>query len=199
MRPFVFSLAIAALLLLYFTALYAMLHPKVSAEYRAYYIDHSVDDWHPAHYAATPEQGIALRRNGLPEFVKETQGFYPREVWGRWTRAKVARILMNREFSGPTCVVVTARPSRPELGKQVDVFFGNESRPMRLTSPEFSNYLLDYDALRPVDELSFRLPELPPKDTEVTPGSRDYRRLGISMTVVRIFSSRCESVAAQTK
>ena len=78
-------LVVVLLLGVELTAVYAVLHPKVSPEYKAYYIDRTTSDWRPPHYRASPDQGIAFLREGWPDFVSSTAGFSRFEEWGRWT------------------------------------------------------------------------------------------------------------------
>src|ERR1700761_550832 len=112
--------AVVGLLSLELYAVYAVLHPRVSPEYRAYYIDRVTDDWNPPHYAATPESGIVFGKEGWPDFVRSSVGFSHREDWGRWTDSGLQRtpaLRMTREFSGPLCIQLTAHPSLAEQGR----------------------------------------------------------------------------------
>ena len=67
-------IAVVALVALHLTALFALLHPKVSREYRAFYMDRVSSDWHAKHYESTPEQGIDFSTVGWPDFVEYSFG-----------------------------------------------------------------------------------------------------------------------------
>ncbi len=49
---------IILLCFLYSIVFWLMLHPKVSDEYRRYYINRETIDWRPPHYPATVEQHL---------------------------------------------------------------------------------------------------------------------------------------------
>src|SRR5690348_15186793 len=101
------ALVIVAALATELYAVFAVVHPRVDPEYRAYYIDRSTMDWNPAHYPATPEQGIDFAHAGWPDFVRNGYGFSYREMEGRWTDAamlQTPRLSLSRSFSGPMCV-----------------------------------------------------------------------------------------------
>jgi hypothetical protein len=200
MRIVVRVLILAFLLSVECAALYAVLHPKVSAEYKAYYVDRISSDWPPTRYSATPEQGMVLAKPGLPDFVQATHGFSFRESWGRWTDAAMdagAGINMNREFRGPVCVVLTAYPSPAEVGKQVMVVLGRQSAPVVLSAPAFADYYIDFDLTDPAHTLDFRFPGSVPKHSRIIKGSMDDRRLGLAISLIRIFESPCHAVSRQ--
>ncbi len=191
-------LVVAALISLQIFTLYAVLHPRVSADYRAYYIDHTSVDWKPPHYAATPESGIDFTRPGWPDFVSQAYGFSFHDDWGRWTDAVLQAsptIVMNHYFSGPTCIEIVARPSVAETGRRVEVAFGQSSGAITLSNPDFARYDINLDNVQPTGTLQFRFFGRVPRAADVSPGSTDERRLGIAISSIRILPSHCQSLA----
>jgi len=131
MRILIRAVILVAVLSVELYAVYAVLHPHVSPEYRAYYIDHTTNDWNPPHYAATPEQGIDFAHAGWPDFVRNGYGFSYREAEGRWTDGGVLqtpRIELNRQFSGPLCIELRLRPAYAELNHQLGIAMGRAGR-----------------------------------------------------------------------
>lgn len=188
-------LVVAALISLEIFALYAALHPRVSAEYRAYYIDHTSIDWKPPHYPATPESGIDLTKPGWPDFVSQAYGFSFRDDQGRWTDAALQAsptIVMNHYFRGPVCIELAARPSVAELGRKVEVVLGQNSSAITLSNPDFVRYDIDLDSVQPANTLQFHFFGRVPRAKDVTPGNPDERRLGIAISSIRILPAHCQ-------
>ena len=200
MRTLLRILVLLALLSVELYAVYAVLHPHVSPDYRAYYIDRTLSDWNPSHYPATPEQGIVFAREGWPEFVRNASGFSLRQNDGRWTDAATVQaptIFMNQQFSGPICVELTLVPALTERGHKLEVALGSNVGEIMLSNPGFATYYVSFDDAGPADTLQFRFDGRIPRLEDVAPGSRDVRRLGIDLSFLRILPSRCSQVQAQ--
>jgi hypothetical protein len=183
------------LLLVNFAGLYTALHPKVSDEYRAYYIDRTVQDWRPSHYASSPEQGMAMGDDGLPEFVESTQGFAFRESWGRWAESssdRIPTVRLKQSFDGPVCVVVTAHPSAAELGHTAALAFGSERQSLRPSVPEFADYYLDFNLTQPANTLTFSFPRSASERSLSL--SLRYRPVALAISRIRIFQRGCETL-----
>ncbi len=194
MRTLFRILVLLALLSVELYAVYAVLHPHVSADYRAYYIDRTASDWNPPHYPAAPEQGIVFSRPGWPEFVRNGSGFSFREQDGRWTDAEVAKvptIFMNEQFSGPLCVELTLIPAPAERGHKLQVALGSNVGEIALSNPGWATYYVNFHDATPADTLQFRFDGRVPRMEDVAPGTRDWRRLGIDVSSLRIFHSAC--------
>jgi phosphoglycerol transferase len=194
MRKLVQILAILLLLSVELYALYAVVHPRVSSEYRAFFIDRSTNEWNPPHYHATPEQGIDFTRDGWPDFVSGVYGFSSFEPWGRWSDADLLalpRIVLTRQFSGPLCIEMVAQPAYTEQGKQVQVAFGKNVSDLTLSDSDFANYRLNFPDAPPADTLEFHFPNQIPRLNDVVRGSADARRLGIRLRSLRILSHQC--------
>jgi hypothetical protein len=196
MRKFVQILAILLLLSVELYALYAVLHPHVSSDYRAFFIDRSTNEWNPHHYHATPEQGIDFMRDGWPDFVDGAYGFSSFEPWGRWSDADLLaspRIVLNRKFSGPLCIEMVAQPAYTEQGKQVQVAFGQNVSDITLSDSDFATYSLNFPDASPADTLEFHFPNKIPRLNDIARASTDARRLGIRLKSLRILSQQCSA------
>ncbi len=194
MKAALLIFGILVLLSIELYAAYAVLHPHVSAGYRAYFIDRTTLDWCPRHYAATPEQGIIFGKPCWPEFVDTALGFSHQEDWGRWTDANMnpaPTILLDRKFSGPLCVEIVAHPSPAEHGKKVVVALGDSTGEIVLADPQFATYRVSFPDATPADTLQLRFAEKVPRDQEVSPGSQDPRALGMAMASLKILPHAC--------
>lgn len=194
MRVFRALLIVAAVSLELYVA-YAALHPRVSPEYRAFFIDHTTKDWKTPHYPATPEQGITFSKVGWPEFVRYGSGFSSREDWGRWSDAEMspaAALTFNRPFSGPLCIEFSAHPSAAELGKQMTVALGQSASVVTLSNPDFTTYRISFDDAQPASTLEFRFSGAVPPNEKFYPASRDSRRLGIGVAWLRMLPGVCK-------
>ena len=114
-----FYMLSTALFVFYLWLLFIAFHPKVTEEYKAYYIDKSTADWKPKHYVAAFEDGIDFSRDGWPTFVKSAYGFSLNETWGRWSDAKLlpaAKIVFAQALTGYVCLelttIATINPAR---------------------------------------------------------------------------------------
>jgi hypothetical protein len=195
--------AVALLALISFAAvdgiaLYLVRHPRVSEEYRAYYISRTVEDWQPERYPATQQDGMWMAKVGLPEFVESTQGLSPRMPWGRWAEScggsEIRIRLRNPVAIGPSCVVLTAQPGTQELGQRLDVTLGEQVREFRLVSPEFKEYALDFDSVRAAQLVTLRFPPHVPRSYTLMLGLRQ-RRVAISR--FRMMEGRCDRIFPQ--
>lgn len=187
-------LALVVVLAVELYAVYAVLHPRVSPEYRSYYIEHSTLDWNPPHYAATPEEGIVFERPGWPDFVRNGFGFSYREGGGRWTDATVLaspRIWMSRQFSGPLCIELVLRPSPAELGHRLEVAFGSNVRQLELSNREFYTYRISFENAQPADTLQFRFDGPVPLANDTRPTGEMPRRQGVQLSTLKILPGRC--------
>jgi phosphoglycerol transferase len=188
------SIALLAIFSVELGAVYAVLHPHVSPEYKAYYIDKSTVDWRTPHYSATPEEGIAFGREGWPDFVSATSGISQREEWGRWTDASLSpspSIFFSRTINGPVCLVLMLEPSQAELGKNLQVIWGDESKAITLSEPGFHQYRLQFEGSSPANRLSFRFAAPVPRNRDVLKMSTDGRRLGIGLAWLQIHPGSC--------
>lgn len=187
---------IAVLASVYLLALFAVLHPRVSPEYKAYYIERTASDWKPVRYASTPQEGITFSRKGVPQWVEFTSGLSFRDDWGRWTDedlGAVAGLTFARPFSGTLCVDFTARAVPWVVGHPFVVRMGDETQTMRVAAPELTEYRAQFTHLPAADTLDILLPHGLPRVSEAAPKSDDRRRLGLNLATLRIVPGYCPS------
>jgi uncharacterized protein DUF7024 len=195
---FLFLSFLAALLcVFYLTIVYLALHPHVSREYKAYYIDRITSDWKPARYAATADQGIRLGVAGLPSFVDYIYGFSWLEPWGRWTDAQhgaAAGVVLQNPISGVVCVMMKVMPASSQRGKVITIRLGDEQHSFVPKPDGFSDYSFDFSESRPADSLQIRFDGAVPSQSEFDRGSSDHRKLGLAVMYIRFFSQTCSTV-----
>ena len=185
---------IAVLVALHSYVLWAVLHPHVSAEYRAYYIDRSSSDFNAEHYSSTPETGLIFSREGLPSWVAYTRGLSMREPSGRWTDnnlAPQATVGFTRGFNGNACVDLTATAVSWLGGKTISMLLGNEQRNVQVVAGE-DEYHVQFENLDGAKELVLILPSSLPRVSDASPGSGDTRKLGLMLKTLRIISGSCQ-------
>lgn len=186
--------AIILLLGVYAAAGWAVLHPHVSPEYRAYFIDRVSSDYGPSPYASTPEEGMVFSRAGLPNWVRMTHGLSMREGWGRWTDSNLsptAGLTFSRAFDGNVCLDFTARAVPWVVGQGVEARFGGEQRSFRIAAQALSEYRLDFEHLHGANQLDFVLPPHLPTVKEREPTNSDPRRLAINISTLRLVPGEC--------
>lgn len=189
-------LVVMVLLAIELYAVYAVLHPRVSPEYRAYYIDRITKDWNIQHYPATPADGILFGKNGWPDFVRFTSGFSFHEDWGRWTDADLqpsAKIFMNRQFSGPICIEINARPAASQVGRKVDIALGKNLGSIALPDPDYATYHVSFADAQPADTLEFRFQDDVPINSQFIHSGTDGRRLGFGLVWLKILPTVCKT------
>jgi len=189
--------AIIVLLAVYAAVGWALLHPHVSPDYRAYFIDRTTTDFEPQHYASTPEEGMEFSHAGVPSWVAATRGFDYREPGssGRWTDANLHAppgLTFTRTFSGESCVELKAYTIPWLGGREVPVRFGNQEQTFKPIAGGPATYDLQFHDLQAADRLEILLPsgDLPPA-ADREHGSTDTRRLGLSVYSLRILPGQC--------
>ena len=184
---------IVVLLAIYAGAMWAILHPHVSPEYRAFYIDRSASEYRPDHYAATPEQGMDFARRDLPDWVASTYNLYFVDGGGRWTDNNLGNrfgLKLARPFSGDVCLNFTAQAVSWMEGKPLEAELGDERHSV-LAHGGPAEYQVQFSGLEHADRLEFTLPVNLPRLVERDPHSNDPRRLGISLNVLKLLPGEC--------
>ena len=187
-------IVLIALLGLHLAALFALLHPNVSREYRAHYIDRISSDWHTVRYQSTPAEGIDLTRQGWPDFVEYSFGLLSPGPFGRWTDTRMglkSGFQFNRTFSGSVCVILEAMPSDSMRSQQVTLAFGDQEKDISFGRDEkIRPYLVDFELPRPETILALRFPKPLPRASHSNP-----RQVGVALNRIRIFSEACSAIA----
>jgi len=131
-------------------------------------------------YAATPEEGVDLRREALPQFVAEIKGLSAVESWGRWSDDKLRRNVLIR-FREPLprkfTLALRGQAFGPNAGLPVLIRIGGSTGTISL-APGMEERRVTFN-LGDRDEREIEIvPPQPiaPADLSV---SRDTRRLGI--------------------
>src|SRR5215471_8796317 len=184
---------IACLGVIYLFASLAVLHPKVSEEYRAHYIDRTSVDWDPPHYRAAPEEEIALSRPGLPEWIAWSYGFSALETRGLWTDGNfgnVAAFVFAQPLDGAFCVEFTAEPARP-LRDSFTVMLGAQSEIVQVRSRDTAEYKAQFNDVKGASQLQFVLPKGLARVHDYDPSNGDARRLGLLLRLLKIRSGSC--------
>ncbi len=187
-------ITILVLVGVYVAALAAVLHPHVSPQYKDYFIDRTSTDYEPSHYDSTPEEGMLFSRPGLPQWVSGTHGFSIREPQGRWTDEALgssAGLTFSREFSGDICVATSFQAVPWLTGRAIPVRFGNQEQVLKPIAGGPFTYDLQFHDLRAADHLDILLPPDLPSVAEHEHDSSDTRRLGISISSLKILPGQC--------
>lgn len=186
--------AVVTLAGLHLAALYALLHPKVSREYRAHYIDKVTMDWHPQHYPSTPEEGIDLSKPGWPDFVEYSFGISNAEKFGSWTDTRMglkSGFEFNRSFIGPVCVVLNAMPADSMRSRRVPLEFGDQQKEIAFEQDQsIRSYFADFDLTSPATRLALHFPKPLPSGSHENP-----RQVGVALNRIRIFSQPCAALS----
>jgi hypothetical protein len=186
-------LAIVALAGLHIAALFALLHPKVSREYRAYYMDRVSTDWRVQHYSSTPEEGVDFAKRGWPDFVNYSFGILGVEPTGRWTDTRYglrAGLEFARSFEGPMCVAVDASPFISMRSRKLTLAFGDQKKEISFGQGMAPyTFFVDFDLPSPTKTLALVFPQPLPKASTSNP-----RQPGVLLKKVRLFSQSCSAV-----
>ena len=188
---------ILALLVIYAATLWAVLHPHVSPEYRAFYIDRTATDYRPSRvYETTPEQGMVFNDPGLPEWVTTTHGLSFRDGGGRAIDESLpgpAGVSFRRSFNGDTCVEVGAYAFPGLAGQNIRLRFGEQEQVMHVPAVGPSVYRLQFRGLRDAKRLDFIVPPGLPPLMERAPASKDARRVAMSLRTLKLAAGNCNA------
>lgn len=110
-------LAAAGLIVAYLAVASLAAHPRVDAEYRSHYLDHTATCWIPgalrAGDAAMPPALLSVAQLGYPVACRTLRlGWYDLEDWGVWARAPRAILRLPRR-PGARAVEITLRAAPP--------------------------------------------------------------------------------------
>jgi hypothetical protein len=187
-----------ALTVFYFALLYLAVHPRVSREYKAYFIDRTTKEWHPVHNYRPNAEQESFGTPTLPAFIRSIYGFSVPEQWGRWTDANYgtpAKIVLRYALTGPVCLDVKARAAGSQDGKAITLALGTEQRRVVFDSHGFSHYYIDFFESQSADVLELRFSGPIPPENAGNPKAGDARRLGLAVAGIRFFSTSCASVS----
>ncbi len=175
--------AVALLLGFYAWVGYRALNPNVSPHYRAYFIERSVSDWLPSHYAARPEDGFDFAQPGLPEFVASVRGVSDREALGRWSDARrgaAAAVVFVAPLEGTVCLGLALLPAPWQVGRPVGVSLDGIRQEFVPSREESQWFWATFVLSGPASELLIE-PSAPAAPAQKVPGSTDRRLLGVAL------------------
>lgn len=187
--------AVVILLTFYGWITYLIGTPKITEEYRAYYISRSISEWRSIRYHTALQQGFDFSREGYPDFVRFTEGISGHEAWGRWTDAllyPVARVIFDRKFFGAVCVALKAKPAGKQVGKEVSIRFGDQN--FRFVTAEVAPKWYQFYFLleRPSDTLEIAVSETTrPRDWDAS--NPDSRKLGLGLYRLIVIPGECQT------
>jgi len=182
-----------ALFVFYLWLLFIAVHPKVTEEYKAFYIDKYHLDWKPKHYVAAFEDGIDFSRDGWPTFVKSAYGFSSNETWGRWSDATLlpaAKIVFAQSLTGSVCVELTTIATIKQRGKAVIVRMAGEERKFSPTTTDREIHKIEFLLSEPTASIEVE-PTASGTRREWDASSADQRKIGLGFLKLRIAEMRC--------
>jgi hypothetical protein len=169
-----------------------LLRPRVSEEYRAYFIDRSTLDWRPIRYRSDVTNGIDFSQPGLPDFVQRTTGISAREKWGRWTDARLgksATVVLKDPIWGSVCVSIDGFVTPKQRLRPLWVRFGGNVK--KLYPGAAGPYRMNFFATRPSSELQIT-PSRPGRPREWDDGNRDARKISLALKSVTFEPGLCK-------
>lgn len=104
-------------------------------------------------------------------------GFHGLEYWGGWAKSRDAEMLLSREVSGRQKVGIWLVASGVNVGKEISIRFGDESRTAKL-SLSLQHFVFEFNLQQPANSISFEGYEI---DRE-----SDGRGLGIGVGTLQI-------------
>jgi hypothetical protein len=194
MKRFLLLALTASLLGAYAILAVATQRPRVSTEYRDYYIGGRTAFWRPQRYRATLDDGIDLRKRGLPTFAQNLSGVSYAEKWGRWSDAKTGdgvRIEFEKAFTGDVCIELRARPSTTQLDQYVELIFGTTEDMIKTSERGMHTYARTMRLAEASDVLVIR-PQAP-APAEWDPLALRTRRVALAIENIRVRPMGCKN------
>lgn len=176
----------------YILLLFAIFNPRVDPEYKAYYIEKRTIYWRPRRYSADLSDGIDFRKEGLPRFVRYITGISRQEPWGRWTDSMVnesATIEYMQAWEEDVCILITARPSEDQLGRNTLISMGRNTKTIHINNARSTTYRVSIQLDAPTDTLTI-MPESPSPFRWDPRGMRG-RRLGLALEKILVRTGNC--------
>jgi hypothetical protein len=194
MRLSLMILVTVVLIGLHLAVCWAVLHPKVTREYKAYYIDRTSRDWRVTKYHSTPEDGIDLTKPGWPEFVAYSFGLARDASVGAWTDTRLglkAGFEFNQPFAGQVCVLLNAIPSSSMTNRRVPLVFGDQQQEIAFGADQSVRlYAIHFELPHPATRLQLLFPKPLPRM-----GHTDARQLGVGLARIRLLPQPCSGVS----
>ncbi|MNM80550.1 phosphoglycerol transferase I [compost metagenome] len=135
-------------------------------------------------YPATLEQGIALDKNGIPDFLTRLSGFSHVESWGRWTDAKLgtASLTFARPLPRSFILQVDGVAYGPNVGTPVTVKAGGVTRELVFSASRGTHHV----AFEGVQGNVIEFIPMSPVSPSSLGASSDQRQLGVGITSIKL-------------
>ena len=138
-------------------------------------------------YEASFQDGIDLSRPGLPYFVQSVLGLSIREQWGRWSDSKKVEWRFSRLPPQPLHMLIEVQAFGTNLGRDMIIQYGSQVCVVRLESATLREIEVKFERAEDSLEMKWVIPG-PQMPSDIIPGSKDTRTLGIGVRKIR-FSS----------
>lgn len=180
--------ATAVLAVAYLAVAWQAIHPNVGKQFRAYYIDHTVVEWHTNAYVVPESDGIRFANEGRPNFVEGFGGVSAPDPDGRWTderQARAATVVYKHYFHGLVCAQLKVKPSPANVGGVSYMQLGSENLAFPTPTSNFQWHRLTFD----LPQSSKRL-RIYPGETERM-SAQDPRVIGLKLNRLIVTEGAC--------
>lgn len=134
-------------------------------------------------YEATLDQGINLKRLGLPVFLTNLEGISGNEPWGRWSDADVIKLYFKDHLPKKAELVIKALGFGPNIGQPTQITLGDQKYEITL-GKEMSEFRIPFELSNDVKSIQITpYKAISPK--ELGKGA-DPRKLGIGLEYLAI-------------
>ncbi|HDM8356028.1 TPA: acyltransferase family protein [Yersinia enterocolitica] len=136
------------------------------------------------YYPATLEQGFALDKSGIPDFLTRVNGFSHVESWGRWTDANLstASLKFARPLPQAFVLEINAHAYGPNVGAPVNVIAGGVTRQVVFTDKQITAQV-QFDG---VQGSAIDIVPLHPTSPSSLGASSDQRKLGLGISSIKV-------------
>ena len=184
---------LAALAAFYSVTAYVAFHPRVSEQYRDYYIRRATTDWKVAHGTARLADGFNFADTAYPQEVDYLRGLSLPEPWGRWSDASMApavSILLREPVSGGICLDVRFRATPLQAGVPVTISLGDQGATVVPSDTVPRDYRIEVQLTKPVWAIHLE-PSRPAPSGDWNPQTAGPRRSAIGLIRLQLTPGRC--------
>jgi len=135
-------------------------------------------------YPASLEQGIAMDKSGIPDFLAQLSGFSHAESWGRWTDAQLGPASLTFVHPLPRAFIlqVSALAYGPNVGAPVTVVAGGVSRQLVFSDTQ-TTLQVAFDG---VQGNTIEIVPMAPASPSSLGASSDQRKLGLGISSIKL-------------
>ena len=184
---------LVALAAFYSVSAYVALQPRVSEQYRDYYIRRATTDWNVARGTARLADGFDFASTVYPQEVDYLRGLSLPEPWGRWSDASMApavSILLREPLSGSLCLDVRFRATPLQAGAPVMIRLGDQRVTVTPSDTEPRDYRIEAQLHRPAWSIHLE-PSHPAPSIGWDPQTRNPRRFAIGLIRLQLRPGPC--------